>query len=529
MKKAVAIAAFALALCIWLVVWTVIPPDPPNERGLSIQEKLPFAVALSSGERQNTNTESRRALAAEILVTDRNQSPLSGAAINFVEKVDSGMISAQKPEIATTSLSGVATIREFSPGSRWILSKDGYVPELITLKGPGQYTVALQKSSHLTVKCFCGSLPVRDCTVILSKDEVATGDFAIRLGDVRATGDRSSACPIWVEKTDANGVCAFDISPDGSPLRLSVFHDAFYPIDEDALGLKSIARSTTQVNVPMDEMYAVLCRLPSDQTILSHFWSYDNRGRSIQIGALARMRFCLKRLTERFPGSLAITCRPADTTVDLKASIDILAKDGTEWSLTWAFLPITRIAQPVFPDLVATPARAQVEAKFVVGGAEIKGERMRLVKQSEKGRALVFPVKSGSVIDVPAGLYNLEPQFPMAWGEETPDTLPTKVEANSRTTLVVSTRLHMARCEFEPQLLHDSLDRAVQLSIVGDEASLNMIWRKEDGPVVVWLPPGQYSIAAYADGYGKVERNFISPNDKNTCGEVLLVLEKIAR
>ncbi|MCY2958516.1 MAG: hypothetical protein NT107_15935 [Planctomycetota bacterium] len=486
---------------------------------MSANEKVPPVAAADS----------REALAAQILVTESDRTPLSGVAVSHVDRVAFGMISVPTTEMATTSATGIAVVRDFLAGTKVVLSKRGYCAETLTLRGPGEYHVALNRGNTLTVRCFCGSAPIRDCTVILSTGEVATCDFATTSSPRKAVGDSSSGAPIWVDKTDGAGVCTFDLGSELSPSRLSVFHDAFYPIEEVALGGKDITKSVNQVDVAMEEMYAVVCHLPDDQPVISHFWSYDPRGRSTQVGALARMRFCKKRLMERFPGSLVVTCRPADTGVDLRASVDILAKDGTEWSLTWAFVPISQLAHPAFPDLVATPGRAEVVPKLVVDGVEIKDERMRLVKQSEHGRALVFPVKSGCVIDVPAGMYNLEPQYPMAWGEESADALPTQVRENSREALVVSTKVHMARCEFEPRLLGDALDRAVQVSVVGDEASLSMAWRKEDGPIVVWLPAGKYSIVAYADGYGKVEREFTSPKDRQRCDSVTIELEKPSR
>ncbi len=422
-----------------------------------------------------------------------------------------GWIPISDVEHFTCDAAGVARLGDGAIGKSFIVTKVGYCGTRVETPRPGTYTAILDTAEMLVVKCVANGNAVPECLVVISRREVMPV-AAVEQEDGECVGDPNAEHPVWRSRTNGEGICAFDV-PRGMPLRVSVFHDAMYPVERWALGDEDIVPSARLLSVSMEDMYGIVARLPNELSAQAHFWRHDNRARSNEVGAIARMRYCTDRLSKRFPGCWALAARPQAAGIDFMAELSVLASDGSVWSLTWAAQPIAQILEPVFLEMQAAPPVADITVRLRVGGKIVDGIPMRLVRNKTDLQALIIPVVSGATVRAPSGTYWAETATPLAWIDDhqeqnTQDALP------GGTAVIVCDVPHkLVHCCLSPFIANDVLARTAIITIHGSDASLTSVWQSGTGPLDLWLPPGDYEVTGYSDGFAKVESSIHVADD----------------
>ncbi len=503
------LSAVLMSVGIALAIWWLYP-DP---RDLPpVLAELPAIAERNEGEGlRDARGGLREPLAFSIEVRSQGGEALTEADVGMATVVLRGSISASADTVMRADPAGLVHLDERSLDRDLLVRCRGYSARVVHFDAAGRHRVELAAAASLEVRCQSAQGPVSDASVFVTLNQPMTAAAAQNLSE-DASGDPRSERPIWMGQTDAGGVCHFDLPPDRA-CGIAVFHDAMYPVEEWALGDRESPTNSGTLVVNLRDMYGIAVALPTTADCQSHFWRYDHRQRSLDLGVVARMRYCSDRLARRFPGLKCLAVGPADAGVPFVVDFAAMAADGSEWGLEWALVPIRELKQPVYAERVENAGVASLHCRLMVAGAAVPGTPMRLVKQGRKGLPLVFNITSGTTLTVPSGKYALETAVPLAFGDELPDPGLQEVAAGSIATIELAIPYRAVQCRLQLSVEDDVLNRAVAVSLQGPEGSLNAVRRQEDGPLVVWVPPGNYQLRAHAQGYQVLERELVVPED----------------
>ncbi len=444
---------------------------------------------------------------ARIHVVDADGVAIPGVAIWCDAQLNEHGADLGTLPAGTTDERGRLLIPLPRPGSTCCAKKPGYLVEAFQTEGVEETTVVLNRSRTLELLAAGPIGPVADCSVFVSLLDAipAAGVSRINHG---SEGVLSASNPVWQGRTDRSGRCALD-TPADRPLWVSVFHDAFYPCERWALALEPIpaASEPFQGVIAMRDMLGIAVAVPDDATITSHIWEYDHRARCLEVGAMARYRYCQEALQKKMPNHAVGTFAVNTPGVGDEVSFAGLDNLGREWALDWKFVPIRTLTAPVFPIEVPSTGSAVVDVVFELNGRRIEGTPMLLGKMSRSGKPLLLSIRSGAVLTVPAGDYWVELDSPLGFGPDIPTPPPTSVLNGARATLACSVPHELIRVDVSPTVLGDTLDRTVVVSLESGDTSIGTMWRRERDPLVYWLPPGDYAMQAATPGYSVARRS----------------------
>ena len=434
-------------------------------------------------------------------VIDARSEPVADAEVWVgVVRGDHGVLLPEAPA-GRTDDHGLLELPMDSDGSLGCIRKAGYLSVSFAVPDAGTAVVVLHRSRRIEISSMGPVGPVPDCLVCVTLQDAMPTSGTRRLM-ANSEGVLESTSAVWRGRTGVDGRCALDVPPERD-LFVSVFHDDYYPVERWALALDPIPAGDSDLRreVTLRDMLGIAVAVPGGVTIATHLWKYDHRSRATEVGALARYAYCKQKLEERMPRAVALTFAIDSPEGDTEVRFVALDAVGREWALEDRFQPLRFLREPSLPREVPTSGTAVVDVAMAIGGRRVHGAPMLLGRMSRTGEPLLLTARSGVSMTVPAGDYWVEPTSPLDFGPEVPSPAPTPVPDGSRTTLTYSVPHELIRVDIVPTVEGDTHDRTVVVGLASGDTSVGTMWRSERGPLVFWLPPGDYALRASAPGY----------------------------
>ncbi len=362
----------------------------------------------------------------------------------------------------TADANGVIRVAKSHEGVELVVWADGYRAKAITLALQPQ-VVRLHRGYQFEVSVTGSHGAIGGAPLVLSNSLIGWTQHLA----TDAVGNPLADSPLWVRRTNAEGVARFSGLAAGN-YHLRIGDGALCFTDLDATGSLNyqISVPCSDLDVRVHEAVGIAVVAPHGRKIEHVEFRYDwGTTQRSACNNRQRAKALAETLEQRFPGARAVATVPVNPNQRVRVEVFAIADDGLVHTTDWVLLPLSEIEAPV----VLTPREDLPTGELLVSVRGPSGQ-VDAVPIVAVGAEAKFDLLSGTPKLVPAGHYELGLPPRAVWLESA-EAESCYVSPGKRTVAVVALPTDVGQVAIEVDVAEQDFDVPLDVVLRGHGAS----------------------------------------------------------